>query len=297
MNQKTVRIIGVPIDLGQSQRGVDMGPSAIRYAGLSARLKALGYRLHDEGNLYVPVRDSLPCESCDEFLDAIQRVCQAAYDVAAETVENDEIPLFLGGDHSLAIGTIGGVTSQGSVGVIWVDAHGDANTPDSSPSGNIHGMPLASLLGEGFPGLVDLGRPGAKLSGEDVVLIGIRDLDDGERRWLKKSGARVFTMRDVDEQGMSSIIQEALLFLGRHKRLHVSLDLDSLDPDAAPGVGTPCPGGLSYREAQLLMETIADTGKLASAEVVELNPILDHGNHTATIAVELIASLFGKRIY
>ena len=296
MDKKAIRIIGVPLDLGQSQRGVDMGPSAIRYAGLSARLKALGYKVHDEGNLYVPVRDSLPCESCDEFREAIQRVCQAAYDAAAEVVEYGEIPLFLGGDHSLAIGTIGGVTHQEPAGVIWVDAHGDANSPDSSPSGNIHGMPVATLLGEGYPELVSIGRPGAKLSGQDIVMIGIRDLDSDERQWLKKSGVKVFTMRDLDEKGMSTVIRDALEHLGGHSRLHVSLDMDSLDPEIAPGVGTPSPGGLNYREAQLLMEIIADSGKLASADIVELNPILDHENHTGKMAVELAASLFGKSI-
>ncbi|MCW9049040.1 MAG: arginase [Deltaproteobacteria bacterium] len=296
MKSKAIRIIGVPIDLGQNQRGVDMGPSAIRYAGISGRLKALGYQLHDEGNLYVPVRDSLPCESCAEFRDSIQRVCQAAYDAAAQAVSDGEIPLFLGGDHSLAIGTIGGVTHDAPVGVIWVDAHGDANSPASSPSGNIHGMPVATLLGEGYPELVNLGRPGAKLAGKDIVMIGIRDLDAGERRWLKQSGVTVYTMRDLDERGMGVVAREALEHLSGHNRLHISLDMDGLDPDVAPGVGTPSPGGLSYREAQLLMEIIADTGKLASADIVELNPILDHENHTGRMAVELAASLFGKSI-
>lgn len=296
MNKKTIRIIGIPIDLGQSQRGVDMGPSAIRYAGLSARLKSLGYQLHDEGNLYVPVRDSLPCEECDEFREEIRRVCQAAYEVAAETIEAGETPLFLGGDHSLAIGTIGGVANQEPVGVIWIDAHGDANSPGSSPSGNIHGMPIATLLGEGFPELVNIGRPGAKLAGEDIVMIGIRDLDSAERQWLKQSGVKIYTMRDLDERGIGTVTREALDYLENHRRLHISLDMDSLDPDIAPGVGTPSPGGLNYREAQLLMEIIADTGKLVSADVVELNPILDHRNHTGLMAVELMASLFGKSI-
>lgn len=296
VKKKVIRIVGVPIDLGQSQRGVDMGPGAIRYAGLSSRLKALGYQLYDEGNLHVPVRDSLSCESCDEFRHAIQRVCQAVYDVAARAVESGDIPLFLGGDHSLAIGTIGGVTHQEPVGVIWIDAHGDANSPQTSPSGNIHGMPVATLLGEGFPDLVNLGRPGAKLSGKDIVMIGIRDLDAGERQWLKQSGVKVYTMRDLDERGMGAVTREALDHLGSQRRLHISLDMDSLDPDVAPGVGTPSPGGLSYREAQLMMEIIADSGKLSSVDVVEINPILDHENHTAKMAVELMASLFGKSI-
>ncbi len=296
MAQKPIRIIGVPIDLGQDQRGVDMGPSAIRYAGLSARLRALGRKLHDDGNLYVPVRDSLPCESCDEFRDSIQRVCQAAYDVAAQAVESGEIPLFLGGDHSLSIGTIGGVTDQEPVGVIWVDAHADSNTPETSPSGNVHGMPVATLLGEGFPELVDVGRPGAKLSSKDIVMIGLRALDGGEKERLKQKGIRAYTMRDLDERGMAVVAREALDYLGGHSRLHLSLDMDALDPDVAPGVGTPVPGGLNYREAQLLMEIIADSEKLASADIVEINPILDQRNHSAEIAVELVASLFGKSI-
>lgn len=293
---KTIRIIGVPIDLGQDQRGVDMGPSALRYAGLSSRLKALGYTLHDAGNIYVPVRDSLADESGDVFLLAIRDVCQAVYEAAAQAVAAGEIPLFLGGDHSLAIGTIGGTTSREAVGVIWIDAHGDANRPQTSPSGNVHGMPLAALLGAGYPELVNVGRPGAKLAGKDVVMVGVRDLDDGERQWLRQSGIQIYTMRDLDERGMSAVIREALQRLEHCSRLHVSLDMDSLDPTQAPGVGTSSPGGLSYREAQLLMEIIADTGKLASADIVEINPILDHENRTARMAVALTASLFGQSI-
>lgn len=296
MKAKTIRIIGIPIDLGQSQRGVDMGPSVVRYAGLSARLKALGYQLHDAGNLFVPVRDSLSDQGNNDFLPSIQQVCQAAYDAAKQTLEAGDIPLFVGGDHSLAIGTIGGISHQQPSGVIWIDAHGDANVPQTSPSGNIHGMPVAALLGEGFPELVNIGRPGAKLAGKDLVMIGIRDLDSNERDWLKQSGIAVYTMRDIDERGMSAIIREALQRLEHCRRLHVSLDMDSLDPNVAPGVGTPSPGGLNYREAQLLMEIIADSGKLASVDVVEINPILDHENCTAKIAVELLASLFGKSI-
>lgn len=296
MKNKPIRIIGVPIDLGQNQRGVDMGPSAIRYAGLSARLKALGYQLHDAGNLYVPVRDSLFGPGGGNFLPSIQQVCQAAYDAASQAVIDGDIPLFLGGDHSLAIGTIGGVTHREPTGVIWVDAHGDANSPKTSPSGNVHGMPVSALMGEGFPELVNIGRPGAKLEGRDLVMIGVRDLDNGERQWLKRSGIRVYTMRDLDERGMSAIIREALQCLEHRSRLHLSLDMDSLDPNSAPGVGTPSPGGLNYREAQLLMEIVADSGRLASADIVEINPILDHENRTARMAVELAASLFGKSI-
>lgn len=295
MNKK-IRVIGIQLDLGQKQRGVNMGPSAIRYAGLSAKLKRLGLELHDSGNLFVPVRDSLSDQEQGTLLRSIQQVCQAAYEAGRQAVAEGYIPLFLGGDHSLAVGTIGGVSHNQPTGVIWVDAHGDANTPQSSPSGSIHGMPVAALLGEGFPELVNVGRPGPKLSGQDMVMIGVRELDAEERHWLRLSGIRVYTMRELDERGMSSIIREALQCLEHCDRLHVSLDMDSLDPNVAPGVGTPSPGGLSYREAQLLMEIVADSGKLASADVVEINPILDHGNRTAQIAVELVASLFGKSI-
>ena len=296
MAKRTIRIIGVPIDLGQDQRGVDMGPSAIRYAGLSASLKALGFNLHDAGNLYVPVRDSLGAKSPEDFLPSIQQVCQAVYEAAVQAVTAGEMPVFLGGDHSLAIGTIGGVTSREPAGVIWIDAHGDANRPQTSPSGNVHGMPLAALLGEGFPELVNIGRPGGKLEGKDVVMIGIRDLDEGERSWLRTSGIRVYTMRDLDERGMNAVTHEALEVLKHRQRIHVSLDMDCLDPTQAPGVGTPSSGGISYREAQLLMEIIADSGRLCSADIVEINPILDHENRTARMAVELAASLFGKSI-
>lgn len=292
-----IRIIGIQLDLGQKRRGVNMGPSAIRYAGLSNKLKRLGFDLHDSGNLFVPVRDSLNEPEQGNFLPAIAQVCQAAYEAGQQAVEDGVIPLFLGGDHSLAIGTIGGVTHREAAGVIWIDAHGDANTPQSSPSGSIHGMPVAALLGEGYPELVNVGRPGAKLSGKDIVMIGIRDLDAEERKWLKQSGIAIYTMRDLDERGMSAIIREALQRLEHCNRLHVSLDMDGLDPNVAPGVGTPVPGGVDYREAQLLMEIVADSGKLASVDVVEVNPILDHENRTAQIAVELITSLFGKSIF
>lgn len=293
---KAIRIIGVPMDLGQSQRGVDLGPGAVRYAGLSARLKALGYRVEDAGNLEVPVRDSLPGGPECRFLPAIKRVCEAAYQAGRKAVEDGFIPLFLGGDHSIAIGTIGGITHREPTGVLWVDAHGDFNTPNSSPSGDIHGMPLATLLGRGFPELVDIGRTGAKLNAEEIVIIGIRALDRAERLRLKQSHMTVYTMRDIDERGMGAVTREALGALTHCRRLHVSLDVDVLDPHEAPGVGTPVPGGLTYREAQLLMEIVADSGRVASLDVVEINPILDHTNNTARMAVELTASLFGQSI-
>lgn len=294
--KKAIRIIGVPMDLGQAHRGVDLGPGAIRYAGLSARLKSLGYEIHDAGNLEVPVRDSLPGGPERKFLPSIRRICEETYKVGRAAVEEGFIPIFLGGDHSIAIGTIGGVTHSEPSGVIWIDAHGDFNTPESSRSGNIHGMPLATLLGEGFPELVAVGRPGAKVNAEDVVMIGIRDLDSTERERLRESGITVYTMRDIDERGMGTVTREALDKLSHRKRIHVSLDVDGLDPHEAPGVGTPSSGGLTYREAQLLMEILADSCKVASADIVEINPILDHANSTGRKAVDLAASLFGKRI-
>jgi arginase len=295
MNKK-IRIIGVPMDLGQAHRGVDLGPGATRYAGLSSRLQSLGYQLHDAGNLDVPVRDSLPGGPERKFLPSIRRVCEATYQAARQAIDDGFVPIFLGGDHSISIGTIGGVTHSQPSGVLWIDAHGDFNTPQSTRSGNIHGMPLATLLGHGFPELVDVGRPGPKLAAEDVVMIGIRELDSEERNQLRRSGIAVYTMRDIDERGMGAITREALGKLAHHKRIHVSLDVDGLDPHEAPGVGTPSPGGLTYREAQLLMEILADSRKVSSADIVEINPILDHANSTARMAVELAASLFGKSI-
>ena len=292
----TIDIIGVPIDLGQSHRGVDLGPGALRYAGLAARLQQLGYPLRDSGNLAVPVRDMLIEQRSRHYLPAIHQVCEAVYQAGRAAVAEGRMPIFLGGDHSLAIGSIGGITHQQPAGVLWIDAHGDFNTPSSSPSGNIHGMALATLLGQGFPELVDVGRPGPKLEPQDVVMIGVRTLDSEERLRLRSSGVSVYTMRDLDERGMSAITQEALERLGHHRRLHVSLDVDALDPMAGPGVGTPAPGGLTYREAQLLMEIVADSGRLCSLDLVEINPILDHRNQTAQLAVDLAVSLFGKRI-
>jgi arginase len=294
--KKVVQIIGVPIDLGQSHRGVDLGPGALRYAGLSARLEALGYEVHDSGNLQVPVRESLAHERQDHYLPSIRKVCEAACLAGQKAVEQGRIPIFLGGDHSISVGTIAGVTQQQPTGVLWIDAHGDFHTAESSPSNNIHGMALALLLGRGFPELVEIGGPHATLQPQDVVMIGVRDLDAGERQSLRQSGLTVYTMRDIDERGMGAIAGEALAKLGHRVRLHVSLDIDALDPQASPGAGTLVPGGLTYREAQLLMEIVADSGRLSSLDIVEINPILDSRNKTAQTAVELTVSLFGKSI-
>ncbi len=289
----SVRIIGIPVDLGQSHRGVDMGPSAIRYAGLLSRLRELGYAVTDEGNIQVPVRDSL---SEDTLVKEICKVCEIAYHKACKAIEENCKPVFLGGDHSISIGTIGGVSHHSTVGVIWIDAHGDFNTPSTSTSGNVHGMALSVLTGQGLPELVNIGRKGAKVKPGNVVLIGVRELDQNERENLKKSGITVYTMREIDEEGMNVIARKALMRLNHLSRIHVSLDIDSLDPIAVPGVGTPVSGGLTYREAHLLMEVISDSGLVCSMDIVEINPIIDHCNQTAKTAVDLAVSLFGKRI-
>lgn len=291
-----IRIVGIPTDLGQSLRGVDMGPGALRYAGISSHLRRLGHEVEDAGNLPVPIRDTMPEEERPYFFRATVQLCEQIYRAAREACAAGCVPVFLGGDHSVSIGSVGGVTHDGPAGVIWVDAHGDFNTPDSSPSGNVHGMSLAALLGHGPPALVDLGRPGAKIRPEHVTMIGVRDLDPEERALVRSSGVTVYTMRDIDERGMAAVARETITRLSTMRRIHVSLDLDSLDPTEAPGVGTPVPGGLTYREAQLLMEMLADSKRISSVDVVEVNPILDERNETAQTAVELVESLFGKSI-
>jgi arginase len=289
----SIKIIGVPVDLGQTKRGVDMGPGAIRYAGLAKRLEMLGYEVNDLGNIRVPVRESIKEEMIFKELCS---ACERAYDIGKEAVDAGAIPIFLGGDHSISIGSVGGITHKAPAGVIWIDCHGDFNTPGTSVSGNIHGMALAVLAGMGIPELVDIGRPGAKLKPEDVVMISVRDLDDGEKKLLKQSGITIFTMRDIDEYGMSTVAFKALKHLEHHSTIHISLDMDSIDPSEAPGVGTPVPGGLTYREAHLLMEILADSGKCSSLDIVEINPLEDKNNRTANVAVELAVSLFGKKI-
>lgn len=293
---KTIRLIGIPMDLGQARRGVDMGPSALRYANLTQRLARLGHTVDDQGNVETPDRNTLPPEGGLSYLSAVVNACQSVYSVGQQAVAEGCLPLFIGGDHSISAGTIGGVSHHRRVGVLWIDAHGDFNTPDTSPSGNLHGMPLAALLGYGDDALVNVGRTGPKLKPEDVILIGVRDLDRQERTLLIESGVTVYTMREIDEQGMARVVRAALNQLSHLEHLHISLDMDSLDPSEAPGVGTPVPGGLTYREAHLLMELLADDNRVSSVDVVEINPILDRGNHTARIATELLASLLGQSI-
>lgn len=293
---RTIRIIGVPIDLGQSKRGVDMGPAALRYAGLAEKLEALGHRVIDDGNIPVAVRETVSSEAPRHYLPSIALACSSVYEAARQAISAGETPLFLGGDHTLAIGSIGGISHNSRCGLLWIDAHADFNTPETTISNNIHGMTLAVLLGDGYPELVRVGRPGAKLRPQDVVMIALRELDPGERERVRTSGITVYTMRDVDERGIGPVVREALERLEQHDRIHVSLDMDCLDPQAAPGVGTSSPGGLSCREAQLMMELIADCGCCSSMDIVEINPILDRNNRTARLAVDLAASLFGKRI-
>ncbi len=295
---KQISIIGVPMDFGQLLRGVDMGPAALRYTGLISRLRELGHLVVDRGDVRIPIRDAdgpAPLSE-DKYLNEITQICQAIYNAGHEAVKQGHFPLFLGGDHSIAVGTVAAVTGDDPVGLIWIDAHGDFNTPETSPSGNIHGMPLAALIGEGHPSLVNVGRPGMKVHPENVVLIGQRDLDQAEKKRLKQSGITVFTMRDIDEQGISSVANKAIMKFAHLNRIHLTVDMDALDPLEAPGVGTPVPGGISYREAHLLMEILADSGKVASMDLVEVNPILDVANKTAELAVELTLSALGKSI-
>ena len=299
MKKQTIRIIGAPMDLGQNRRGVDMGPSAARYAGLQARLEQLGHTVHDEGNIHVPNPEEEAAEGTGKRLTAVATACQTIYEMGTGCVNQGDFAIYLGGDHSISIGSVAAAAaahSEGPIGVLWIDAHADFNTPQSSPSGNIHGMPVAALIGEGADELVNVGYAGRKIQPAHIVQIGIRDLDVAERERLADSGITLFTMRHLDELGMAAIARQALDRLRHLKRLHVSLDMDSLDPDEAPGVGTPVPGGLSYREAHLLMEILGDNGRVQSLDIVEINPILDDRNKTAELAVELAASLLGQRI-
>ena len=294
---RSIRLIGIPMDLGQDLRGVDMGPSALRYAGLAERLERLGHVVEDVGNIDVAVRGSLRrADSGLTYLPEVAQICTRAYEAARKAVADGCLPIFIGGDHSVSAGTIGGITHGGSTGVLWIDAHGDFNTPDTSPSGNVHGMPLAALLGHGAPELVDVGRKGPKLEREDVMLIGIRSLDMNERELITGDRVGIYTMREIDERGIAQVAHEVLRRLNHIERLHVSLDMDALDPMFAPGVGTPVPGGLTSREAHLLMEILADDGRVASIDVVEINPILDEKNRTAQMAAGLLTSLLGKSI-
>lgn len=296
-----VLVLGVPMDLGQTRRGTDMGPSAMRYARLAETLAAIGHQVEDLGDVSVPVLESLHGGDRRErggmaYVETIRSVAQQTA-LKLRQLPAQVFPLVLGGDHSVALGTVTGVAGFGPTGLIWVDAHGDCNTPDTSPSGNIHGMPLAALCGLGDSRLTDLLEgTGPVIHPQNVVLVGVRSLDPGEREALKGLGMTVYTMKEVDRLGMPRIAEHIAGFLDHLPRVHVSFDADALDPEEAPGVGTPVPGGLSYREAHVFMELLADWGKVTSLDLVEVNPILDRRNRTAQLMVELVASLLGKRI-
>ncbi len=294
-----VRVIGVPMDLGADRRGVDIGASAIRYAGLNDQLRHLGYEVHDVGNIVVPQPESQPIGSTHlKYLESILKVSEELADTVTSAIVAKEFPLILGGDHSIALGSITGVTRvYKDISVIWIDAHADFNTEETTPSGNIHGMILASLAGIGNSRLTSIGGWTPKLDPQKIVIIGTRELDSGERELLRSHHVHVFTMSDIDQHGISNVMQEALLLAGKASDgIHLSLDMDALDPVHAPGVGTPVRGGLTYREAHMIMELIADTGHLIGMDVVEVNPILDRENTTALLAVELVMSALGKKI-
>jgi arginase len=291
----TVSVLGVPMDLGAGRRGVDMGPSALRLARLDDAIRAIGHEVVDHGNVEVPVPEAVDPIGTPRFVDAIVRVCaRAAARIGALPPEH--VPLVLGGDHSVSLASVGGARRDRRTGVLWIDAHGDLNTPATSPSGNVHGMPLAHLLGWGDARLHAIWGGGARVAREDVVLVGVRSLDAGERDLIRREGLRVLTMADVDRRGIGAVAEEALAALAHVDALHVSFDADVLDPAVAPGVGTPVPGGLAYREAHLLMEILAASGRVTSVDLVEVNPILDTANTSAGVVVEMAASLFGRRI-
>jgi arginase len=300
---KHIRVIGVPLDLGQSRRGVDMGPSAVRCAGLEYKLEMLGHTVEDGGNVPVAMPEQKnPGKPEAKYLKEIASTCQKHADLVLKTLEAGKVPLSLGGDHSMAVGSVAGLAEfyhrqNQKVGLIWMDAHTDINTPGTSPSGNVHGMPLGAIMGLGPPELANLYGWSPKIAPENCVLVGIRDVDIHEKENVRRAGIQVYTMRDIDERGMRTVMEEALRHAGRGTAgYHVSLDMDWLDPEDAPGVGTPVEGGATYREGHLAMEIIADHGRMLSFEIVEVNPVLDERNQTAELAVELAMSAFGKKI-
>ncbi len=296
-------MIGVPLDLGASRRGVDMGPSALRIAQLESKLEALGHEVEDIGNVAVPERESVPeTASAHDLLAPIAEVCRDLSQRTAQAIRDGCAPLVLGGDHSLGAGSVAGVAMafnerKQRIGLIWLDAHGDLNTPESSITGNVHGMPVAHLVGHGDPRLRDLAFPPPAVRAEHCVLVGVRDLDQAERENIRRFGVRVFTMRDIDERGLKDVMREAIeIATTGTAGFHLSCDADWVDPADAPGVGTPVRGGATYREAHLAMEMIADSGKMVSMDIVEINPVLDEMNRTADLCVGLVTSAWGLRI-
>ncbi|MFL6353801.1 MAG: arginase [Bryobacteraceae bacterium] len=303
MVQSLIAILGAPLDLGAGRRGVDMGPSALRLAGLNAKLNSLGYQLEDLGNVSVAQQESTPSGPQNaKYLPQIAKTCTKLAEMVENVLTAGNFPLVLGGDHSVAAGTVSGVSDffrkRGEkIGLIWIDAHADMNTPESSPSGNVHGMPLACCVGRGPLELTQIFDYGAKVDGVNVVLVGIRDVDRREREIIRESGVTAFTMRDIDERGLPNVMERAIAVANDGTSgFHLSLDMDVVDPDEAPGVGTPVRGGMTYREAHLAMETICDCSRMMSMEVVEVNPVLDEANRTALLAVELVMSAMGKKI-
>ena len=298
MRSRKIRILGVPLDLGQNRRGVDMGPSAIRAAGLLHRLANLGCSVRDEGDLSVGIPENRAVGRANaRYATEIAKVCERLADRVEGFLSDGWTPLILGGDHSLAVGSLTGAGRGRQTGLLWFDAHADINTPETSASGNIHGMPLAHFFGLANGRLARVAGDVPPIRPENAVLIGLRDVDQGERDNLRRSGVRVLTMRDIDERGLPQVMEQALLWASSGTDgIHVSIDMDVVDPVDAPGVGTPQRGGLTYREAHLAMEMIADSGLLLSMDLVEVNPILDEINRTAELAVELALSAFGQRI-
>jgi arginase len=303
MRQSHIAIIGAPLDLGAGRRGVDMGPSAMRVANLNKRLASLGYHVEDLGNIPVHQPESLPAgPRRSMYLPQISETCVRLAKMVEKVVAGGKAPLVLGGDHSVAVGTVSGLSrhfrkKKAALGLIWIDAHADMNTPESSPSGNVHGMPLACCIGMGPRQLTHIYGYAPKVDPKNVALVGIREVDQLEKPHVRNSGVRAFTMRDIDERGLRAIMEEAIqIATAGTEGFHVSLDMDSIDPREAPGVGTPVRGGITYREAHLAMEIICDSGRMTSMEVVEVNPVIDEANRTACLATELVMSAMGKRI-
>jgi arginase len=299
----TVDIVGVPLDLGAGRRGVDMGPSAFRIANVGYHISALGYSVNDQGDIPVPIPEVIGVQSQRaRYAREIGEVCGILYLKVQKSVLSEHIALSLGGDHSLAAGSIAGTSSavrrqSRALGLLWIDAHADMNTPESTLSGNVHGMPLACVLGEGPPELVEIGGFSPKIDSSRCAVIGLRNLDEREKEIVRRSGVHAFTMKDIDRRGLADVMEEALdLTCNGGAALHVSFDMDGVDPAVSPGVGTPVRGGLSYREAHLVMEMVADSKQLAALDMVEVNPILDQQNSTAMLGCELILSALGKKI-
>ncbi|MCA1812881.1 MAG: arginase [Halobacteriales archaeon] len=294
-----IDLIGCPMDLGQTRRGVDMGPSALRAAQLEKRIEALGHNVHDLGDIDVPEVETRKLRNPQlRYLDEVVRACEAIAKKVEKSARAGHFPLIVGGDHSIVMGTVGGLTkARGPQGIIYVDAHGDFNTTDTTPSGNIHGMGLSAIVGLGNKKLVNIGGIGPKIRPENVALIGVRELDPGEKELIKKSEIYVATMRDIDEKGIGRVMRDAIeRAKDGTKGVHITFDVDVLDPREAPGTGTPVPGGLSFRESHLALELLAERNIATSFEIVEVNPLLDTGNKTAELSVGLIESLLGKRI-